>query len=100
MQAPELPPKIEILFCRDHDAWRLYAHGWVAPYVRAKLDEHLEAFPVREPDLDDLDQYMWKLDAPYAHSQTELGGVSIEAKGRSAIVIWEWLDGYLAKLGR
>ncbi len=45
---------------------------------------------------------MWKLDAPYVRRSTSVGGTLLEAKGRSAIVIWEWLDGYLdsTKLGR
>jgi len=90
------------LFSRERDAWRLYATGWVAPYVRRRLDAHREAYPVREPDLADLERYMWKLDAPYVRRGTSVGGTLIEAKGRSAIVIWEWLDGQLdaSKLGR
>jgi len=45
---------------------------------------------------------MWKLDAPYVRRETFVGGTLSEAKGRSAIVIWEWLDGQLdaSKLGR
>jgi hypothetical protein len=52
--------------------------------------------------LDDLKQYMWKLDTPYVQRETGVGGILIEAKGRSVIVMWEWLDGYLgsAKVGR
>ena len=94
--------EISLLFSRDHEAWRLYVDGWVAPYVRRKLDAHREAFPVREPDLVDLEQYMWNLDAPYVQRETSVGGLLIEAKGRSVIVMWEWLDGYLgfAGLGR
>ena len=87
--------EIELLFSRDRGAWRLYTHGWVAPYVRLKLDEHGEAYPVREPDLADLERYMWKLDAPFVQTHSAVGGVAISAKARSAIVIWEWLDEYL-----
>ncbi|HTA89765.1 MAG TPA: hypothetical protein VK745_09330 [Polyangiaceae bacterium] len=94
--------KVELLFSRDRNAWRLYANGWIAPYVRRKLDASGEAFPVSEPDLADLERYMWNLDAPYVHKKTAVGGVLIEAKDRSAIMIWEWLDGHLdsSTLGR
>jgi hypothetical protein len=88
--------KIELLFSRQGDAWRLYAHGWVAPYVRRKLDASGEAFPVCEPDLADLERYMWKLDAPYRNKKTSVGGVMIEARDRSAIMIWEWLEALLS----
>jgi hypothetical protein len=94
--------KIELLFSKQADAWRLYADGWIGPYVRQKLDANREAFPVREPDLADLERFMWKLDAPYLKQKTSVGGVLIEAKKRSAIAIWEWLDGHLdsSALGR
>jgi hypothetical protein len=94
--------RIELLFSRERGAWRLYARGWVAPYVRRKLALNGEAFPVSEPDLADLERFMWRLDAPYVSKKTSVGGVAIEAKNRSAIVIWEWLDGHLdsSALGR
>jgi hypothetical protein len=88
--------KIDLLFSGQGDSWRLYADGWVAPYVRRKLDASGEAFPVREPDLADLERYMWKLDAPYVKKQTAVAGVTIEARDRSAIMLWEWLDGLLS----
>jgi hypothetical protein len=86
MSSPALPPEISVLFSRDREGWRLYADGWVAPFVRQKLDAHREAYPVCEPDLADLERYMWKLDAPYVRRSTSVGGSLIEAKGRSAIV--------------
>jgi hypothetical protein len=56
---------------------------------------------VREPDLTDLREHMWKLDTPYTEARTTLGGVAIEARGRSAVALWEWLDGQLApEVGR
>ncbi len=93
--APYGSQAIQVLFSRDKSAWRMYAEGWIAPYVRRWLDAHREAFPVREPDLGDLERYMWQVDAPFVQQATAVGGVLIEAKGRSAVVIWEWLDGYL-----
>lgn len=90
------PLKVELLFTKDRDAWRLYVHGWIAPYVRAKLSKQADAFPVRQPDLDELEQFMWATDAPYMKQVSTLGHVEIEAKGRSAVALNEWLDEYLA----
>jgi hypothetical protein len=78
---------------RHGDGWRLYVVGWTAPYLRQKLDQHGEAFPTREPDLADLERFMWGLDAPYQRRLTLSGDVELQAKGRSAIVLAEWLDG-------
>jgi hypothetical protein len=64
--------------------------------VKQKLDRHGEAFPVRAPDAKDLHDFMWGLDAPYVEQPTTSGGLAIEATGRSAVALWEWLDGYLA----
>jgi hypothetical protein len=92
--------KLEVFFGRHGDAWRVSVNGWAAPYVRSKLDRHGEAWPVREPDLTDLRGYMWRLDSPYTAAPRVLGGVAIEARGGSAVALWEWLDGYLAEVGR
>lgn len=97
MVAKWTPARIELFFSRDGSAWRLYARGWVAPYVRDKLDRHREAFPVAQPDAADLERYMWNLDAPYAQQRATSGGLAIEAAGRSAVMLWEWIDGYLAR---
>jgi hypothetical protein len=90
-------PTLEVFFDRHGDAWRLYVRGWTPPYVRVKLDEHGEAFPVQAPDRDALRDYMWTLDAPY-HEQptTDDAGLALEASGRSAVMLWEWLDDCLA----
>jgi len=93
-------PIIELLIGRDQDSWRLYTHGWVPPYVKGKLDLHGEAFPVDEPDLQGLENFMFQLDAPYTKRVTESGSVEIEARGRSAIVLGEWLDGFLSSAGK
>lgn len=88
--------KLEVLFSRHGDCWRLYAHGWVAPYVRQKLDRHGEALVALQPDAGELDEYMWGLDAPYVHAPTSLGGLMITTEGRSTMVLWEWLCDQLA----
>lgn len=88
--------KIEALFSRHGDGWRLYVHGWMAPYLKQKLDRHGEAFPVPAPDPRDLHQFMWQLDAPYVEQPTAVGGLAIEAKGRSAVALWEWLDEHIS----
>jgi hypothetical protein len=88
--------KIDVFFSRQGTAWRLYVHGWIAPYVKQRLDEHGEASPVLPPNLEELHRYMWQLDAPYLQKMTTVGGVAIEAKGRSAVALWEWLYEHLA----
>jgi hypothetical protein len=93
---PRPQPTLEVFFGRHADSWRVYVNGWAAPYVCSKLDEHGEACSVREPDLTDLHDFMWRLDSPYTEARTTLGGVAIEARGRSAVALWEWLDAYLA----
>ncbi len=42
-------PEISILFSRDRDAWRLYADGWIAPFLRRKLDVAREAYRFASP---------------------------------------------------
>jgi hypothetical protein len=82
---------LEVFIDKDRDAWRLYTSGWIPPHLRAKLDEHGEAFPVAEPDLEKLDKFMWAADAPYEKTVTKRGGVELKVRGRSAVVLWEWL---------
>lgn len=93
-------PRLEAFFGRHGESWRVYVNGWAAPYVRSKLDAHGESWPVREPDLTDLHNFMWRLDSPYTEAPTALGGVAIEARGRSVIALWEWPNDYLAEVGR
>lgn len=60
------------------------------------MDEHREVYPVREPDLDDLERHMWAADAPYQKRVTSLGGVELGARGRSAVVVLVWVEGLLS----
>jgi hypothetical protein len=90
-----LPLRVELLFAKDREAWRLYVHGWVAPYVRHRLSQYGEAFPLPKPDFDDLEKFMWETDAPYIKRMTKAEGAEIEATGRSAVALNEWLDEYL-----
>lgn len=90
----ERMPAVDVFIGRDHDAWRLYVApgSWCPPMIRDRLDKQLEAFPVAEPDLDDLDRHMWKLDAPYEKRVSTMGGVQIMANGRSAVSLAVWLE--------
>lgn len=87
-------PVIDIFIGPDRGGWRLYfpRASWCPPMLRDHLDENLEAFPVKEPDLADLERHMWAGDAPYEKSVTKHGGVEIRASGRSAIVLGVWLE--------
>jgi hypothetical protein len=85
--------KIHLLFSRELDGWRLDARGWIAPAMRQRLNPN--RFPVREPDLADLERFMWKASAPYLLKRTATGGVLIEAEDRSAVMVCEWLKEHL-----
>jgi hypothetical protein len=81
----------EVLIQPDAAAWRLHARGWIPLYARMKLDVRGDVFPVGEPNLQDLEQFMWALDAPYEARRTSEGSVEIAATGRGANAVWEWL---------
>jgi hypothetical protein len=89
------PAKLEIVFSRDGAVWHVRVRGWPAPYVRRGLDDFGGPFPVREPDLEDLANFMRRLEAPYVQAAMTLGGVAIEGSGQSAVALWEWLGTYL-----
>ena len=87
-------PVIDLLICRDGEAWRLYlaARSWVPGCLRARIDEdRREVFPVAKPDAAELDAFMFEADAPYERRIIADGGMEILARGRSAIVLHEWL---------
>lgn len=81
----------EVLIQRDTDAWRLHARGWVPGHARTRLDVRGEFYPLGEPDVEDLEQFMWAFDAPYQARRTSQGSVEITATGRAASALWEWL---------
>jgi hypothetical protein len=87
-------PVIDILICRDGDAWRLYSApgSWRGGVLRSRGDERGDIFPVGKPDADDLDKFMFEVDAPYEHRRTSDGGIELVAKGRSAICLLVWLE--------
>ena len=89
----EQTPVIDVFIGRDHGGWRLYVapESWCPLMLRRQLDQHLEAFPVAEPDLEGLDKHMWQCDAPY-EKQEATAGVQIAARGRSATVLLVWLE--------
>lgn len=88
-------PVLDVFIGKDHDAWRLYVAGssWCPPMLRDRLDANREAFPVAQPDLDDLDRHMWATDSPYEKTVTTNGGAELLAKGRSAVTMLVWLEG-------
>ena len=90
----EQTPAVDVFIGRDHGGWRLYvARGsWCPPMLRDRLDEQLEAFPVGEPDLEELERHMWDCDAPYEKREATMG-VQITARGRSATALLVWLEG-------
>jgi hypothetical protein len=92
--------RVEVFFGKHGDGWRLYVHGWAPPYIRQKLDENGEAFPVAAPELADLDAFMFRLDAPYQKQLAGNGDVAIEARGRAVIALGEWLNGNLYDCSR
>ncbi len=93
----EQAPALDLFLSRHGDAWRLYVApgSWAPPVLANRMDEHREIYPVREPDLDDLERHMWAADAPYSKRVTSLGGVELGATGRSAVVMLVWLEGLL-----
>jgi hypothetical protein len=90
-------PVIDVFISADRRGSRLYftRTSWCPPMLRDRLDENLEAFPVKPLDLDDLESHMWRCDAPYEKRVTTMGGAEIRAKGRSAVVLTVWLEGLL-----
>lgn len=89
----EQAPVLDLFFSKHGDAWRLYLapESWAPPMLANHMDEHREIYPVREPDLDDLERHMWAGDAPYLKRVASLGGVELGAKGRSAVVMLVWV---------
>lgn len=88
-------PVIDLFIGRDGEAWRLYsaANSWKPGLLRDRMDERGDIFPVAKPDPDDLDKFMWDVDAPFARHTTTDGGLEILAKGRSAVTLLVWLEG-------
>jgi hypothetical protein len=92
-----LPHKVELLFSKDRNAWRLYICGWVAPIARQRLGENGEVFPVQKPNLDDLRDFMLQCDASYSVHAPGNEAIEVAAKGRSAEHLWQWLSKHLGE---
>lgn len=90
---------IDLLLSRDGNAWRVYAAGWVPPSLRSELDNYGERFPLPEPDLDELERFMWAIDAPFTFHRPRGGGVELSARGRSAVALSVWLEGWICTAG-
>lgn len=87
-------PVLDLFIGRDGDGWRMhFAPGsWRPGMLRPWMNERRDIFPVARPDADDLANFMWQTDSPYAHRQTADGGIEIRAEGRSAVTLLIWLD--------
>ena len=89
---------IDVLIARDRLAWRLYSapRSWRAPFS-LYADRRGDVFPLREPSLTDLDQFMWATDSPFERRPTADGGIEIVARGRSAVTLSAWLRELMAE---
>jgi len=93
-------PVIDVLIARDGDAWRLYSapRSWRTPFS-LHADERGDVYPVGRPDIADLDRFMWETDSPFERRLTPDGGVEMVARGRSAVMLAQWLQ-ELVRQGR
>ncbi|HEY1693386.1 MAG TPA: hypothetical protein VGG39_14565 [Polyangiaceae bacterium] len=90
-------PIIDILIARDGDSWRIYSapRSWRTPFSLS-ADARADIRRVGQPDLADLDRFMWEVDAPFERRPTAEGGIEIVAAGRSAVVLVIWLHDLIA----
>ena len=91
----EQAPVLEILIVPDGDGARLYVGSWCPPAVRSRFDAQLSAVIRTKPDAGELEQFMFAADAPYRF-QARAGKLEIVARGRSAIVLGEWMGELLS----
>jgi hypothetical protein len=84
-------PVLEVLLARETKGARLYVAAWCPPSIRLILDRQMSAVLTEFPDVSNLDRFMFAADAPYVARATS-AGFEIEAHGRSAIVLGEWLE--------
>jgi hypothetical protein len=86
----EVCPVLELLVLPEGSGARIYVAGWCPPAVRLKLDSQKGARLSAFPDPEDLQKFMWGADAPYI-SRGAGRGIEIQARGRAAIVLGEWI---------
>lgn len=86
----EQTPVVEFLLVPEAEGVRLYVAGWCPPLIRTRPDPARSVHIGRVPDLGDLDSYMWNADAPFRRRASGVN-VEVEARGRSAIVVGEWV---------
>jgi hypothetical protein len=89
-------PVLEILIVPEGEGARLYLADWCSPALRARLDAQKSARLEAMPDLVEFDRFMFGADAPYRKTSTN-GKHEISARGRSAIVLDEWIRGALLR---
>ncbi len=87
-------PILDVFIGRDGDRWRLYFAPQSWKLGLAVEREGLS--PVGEPDVADLDRFMWNTDSPFERRVTTDGGVEILARGRSAVTLSLWLRELIA----
>jgi hypothetical protein len=92
-------PVLDVFIGRAGDAWKLYSAplSWRTPFL-PYMDARGDIYPVRQPDLEDLERFMWESDSPYGPRPTSDGGLQIVARGRSAVTLAVWLQ-ELIRLG-
>lgn len=86
-------PESDVLIVPERGARKICfaPQSWDPPLLRWHMNERREVFPVGQPDLEDLEDFMWSLDAPYVKHPRADGGVALYAKGRGGMMLAFWL---------
>ncbi len=85
---------VQIAFKQDRGTWQLEARGWLSTHLRHLLETQNRAGSLPQPRFAELNDHMQLLGASYARYGVA-GREVIEAQGRSAVALWEWLYRYL-----
>ena len=60
------------------------------------MNSRREVRCIRRPDLEDLERFMWRCDAPYEKRRTGGGGVQLFARGRGGFMLAFWISEYIS----
>ncbi len=85
---------LQVVFGQDGATWQVRVRGWLPAHLRHLLETRNQVGTLPEPAFTDLAEHMAFLGAPYARYGAA-GREVIEAQGRSAVALWEWLYRYL-----